>query len=483
MDKRFSRYKGYESSDSGKSHSYGSRSGGGSRASGSGGYGSGRGSSSSGGGYGSSNGSSGGYGRSTGGYGSSGGRSSGGYGGSGGGSFGRKPFGKPGFRRPMQKSRRSFGSTININLLINKVNDEALLKPVEQVIQHQFADFKIDPRIMNNIKQKGYLTPTPIQDQAIPAGLEGKDVIGLANTGTGKTAAFLVPLLNKMLDNRSQKAIILAPTRELALQINDELREFAKGFNLSSVLCTGGSNIMFQIRMLRQPFNFIIGTPGRIIDLLDRKQLFLDRFQNVVLDEADRMVDMGFINDIRMILGKLPPVRQSFFFTATLEPKVEELIRQFTKSPVKISVKNRDTSVNVDQDIVRVPQDNKAKLNILIEHLRKPGFDKVLVFGRTKHGVEKVAQALFTAGIKSDSIHGNKSQNYRIKALQKFKKGEVKVLVATDVAARGLDISAVSHVINFDIPATYDDYVHRIGRTGRADRKGIALTFVSGHGA
>lgn len=473
MDKRFSRYKGYKSSDSGESHSHGSRSGGG--------YG---GSGRSYGGYGSSGGSSSGYsgsGRggsssSGGGYGNSSGRSYG----SGGGSFGRKPFGKPGFRRPMQKSRRSFGSTININLLINKVNDEALLKPVEQVIKHQFADFKIDPRIKNNIKQKGYLTPTPIQDQAIPAGLEGKDVIGLANTGTGKTAAFLVPLLNKMLDNRSQKAIILAPTRELALQINDELREFAKGFGISSVLCTGGSNIMFQIRMLRQPFNFIIGTPGRIIDLLDRKNLFLDRFQNVVLDEADRMVDMGFINDIRMILGKLPPVRQSFFFTATLEPKVEELIRQFTHSPVKISVKNRDTAVNVDQDIVRVPQDNKAKLNILIEHLRKPGFDKVLVFGRTKHGVEKVAQALFTAGIKSDSIHGNKSQNYRIKALQRFKKGEVKVLVATDVAARGLDISAVSHVINFDIPATYDDYVHRIGRTGRADRKGIALTFVSG---
>ena len=366
-------------------------------------------------------------------------------------------------------------------MLINKVNDEALLKPVEQVIKHKFSDFKIDPRIMNNIKLKGYLTPTPIQDQAIPPGLEGKDVIGLANTGTGKTAAFLVPLLNKMLGNRMQKAIILAPTRELALQINDELREFAKGFNISSVLCTGGSNIMFQIRMLKQHFNFIIGTPGRIMDLMDRRQLFLDRFQNVVLDEADRMVDMGFINDIRMILGKLPAERQSFFFTATLDAKVEELIRQFTKNPVKISVKNRDTAVNVDQDIVRVPQDNKAKLNILIEHLRKPGFDKVLVFGRTKHGVEKVAQALFTAGIKSDSIHGNKSQNYRIKALQRFKKGEVKVLVATDVAARGLDISAVSHVINFDIPATYDDYVHRIGRTGRADQKGIALTFVSGN--
>lgn len=381
----------------------------------------------------------------------------------------------------MQKSRRVQGTTININQLISKVNDETVLKTVEQVIQHKFEDFQMDPRIKNNVKQKGYLTPTPIQDQTIPHGLAGKDVIGLANTGTGKTAAFLIPLLNKMLDNRSQKALILAPTRELALQINDELRDFGKGFNLNSILCIGGSNIMFQIRMLKHPHNFIIGTPGRILDLIDRRLLKLEQFQNVVLDEADRMVDMGFINDIRTILGKMPQQRQSFFFTATLDNKVEELIRQFTKEPVKISVKMRDTAANVDQDIVRVPQDNSAKLRILIEHLAKPGFDKVLVFGRTKHGVEKVAKALLTSGIKSDSIHGNKSQNYRQKALIRFKRGEVKVLVATDVAARGLDINGVSHVINFDIPATYDDYVHRIGRTGRADCKGIALTFVSGH--
>ena len=381
----------------------------------------------------------------------------------------------------MQKSRRVQGTTININQLISKVNDETVLKTVEQVIQHKFEDFQMDPRIKNNVKQKGYLTPTPIQDQTIPHGLAGKDVIGLANTGTGKTAAFLIPLLNKMLDNRSQKALIISPTRELALQINDELRDFGKGFNLNSILCIGGSNIMFQIRMLKHPHNFIIGTPGRILDLIDRRLLKLEQFQNVVLDEADRMVDMGFINDIRTILGKMPQQRQSFFFTATLDNKVEELIRQFTKEPVKISVKMRDTAANVDQDIVRVPQDNSAKLRILIEHLAKPGFDKVLVFGRTKHGVEKVAKALLTSGIKSDSIHGNKSQNYRQKALIRFKRGEVKVLVATDVAARGLDINGVSHVINFDIPATYDDYVHRIGRTGRADCKGIALTFVSGH--
>jgi len=394
-------------------------------------------------------------------------------------SFGGRSFGRKNFRAPMQKSRRMQGTTINVSQLISKVNTDAVIKPVEHVLQHQFADFQIDPRLKNNIKQKGYLTPTPIQDQAIPPGLQGKDVIGLANTGTGKTAAFLIPLLNKMLGNRLQKALILAPTRELALQIQEELRDFSKGFNFNSILCIGGSNIMFQIRMLRNPHNFIIGTPGRILDLIDRRLLHLEHFKNVVLDEADRMVDMGFINDIRTILGKLPKERQSFFFTATLDNKVEDLIRQFLINPVKISVKMRDTAANVDQDVIRVPQDSKAKLRILIEHLVKPGFDKVLVFGRTKHGVEKVAKALLEAGIKSDSIHGNKSQNYRQKALIRFKKGDVRVLVATDVAARGLDINGVSHVINFDIPATYDDYVHRIGRTGRMDRKGIALTFVS----
>ncbi len=433
-----------------------------------------------------SNSGSGGGGRSSGG---GGGYSRGGYGGksygggrSGGGSSyggGRSRFGKGNFRAPMQKSRRMAGSTINVSLLINKVNDDAFLKPTEHVLQHQFDDFKMDPRIKNNVKQKGYISPTPIQDVSIPVGLEGKDVIGIANTGTGKTAAFLIPLLNKMLDNRLQKALILAPTRELALQISDELREFGKGFNLASILCIGGSNIMHQIRMLRQPHNFIIGTPGRILDLIDRRLLHLEHFKNVVLDEADRMVDMGFINDIRMILSKLPKERQSFFFTATLEAKVEELIRQFMISPVKVSVKMRDTAANVEQDIVHVPKDNQGKLNVLIELLRKPGFDRVLVFGRTKHGVEKVAKALLAAGVKSDSIHGNKSQNYRQKALLRFKKGEIKALVATDVAARGLDISNVSHVINFDIPATYEDYVHRIGRTGRADRKGVALTFVT----
>jgi ATP-dependent RNA helicase RhlE len=407
------------------------------------------------------------------------GQSSGGFGGKPSWKKDRPSFGGR-FRKPMQKSRKMMGTTMNVSQLVNKLNDESTIKTVEQPIVNSFEDFLIDPKIKANIHAKGYVTPTPIQDKAIPAGLLGKDVIGIANTGTGKTAAFLIPLINKMLANRVEKCIILAPTRELAMQTHEELFDFAKGLALNSVLCIGGSNIQQQIRGLKRPYNFIIGTPGRIIDLIKRRLLVLDRFSNVVLDEADRMVDMGFINDIKLILSKLAPVRQSFFFTATLDTKVEGLIQQFLRNPEKISVKMRATAANVDQDIVRVPNDSRAKLMVLIEMLRKKEFEKVLVFGRTKHGVEKVAKGLFAAGIRADSIHGNKTQSYRMKALSRFKKNEVKVLVATDVAARGLDISAVSHVINFDIPANYDDYVHRIGRTGRADMKGIALTFVSG---
>ncbi len=406
-------------------------------------------------------------------YGSGGGR------GFGGGSSSRGGFGG-GSRRPMQKSRRIQGSTIDLKMLINKVSDDSFIRPVEHVLQHEFKDFLIDDRLKKNISDKGYISPTPIQDQSIPVGLSGKDVIGLANTGTGKTAAFLIPLINKMLLDRAQKAIILTPTRELAAQIHDELKDFAKGFNLNAVLCIGGSNIVAQARMLKSPYSFIIGTPGRIMDLMNRKWMYLDRFQNVVLDEADRMVDMGFINDMKLILGKLPKVRQSMFFTATLDKTVEGLIGQFLTNPIKISVKTRDTAANIEQDIVHVPQDKEGKMRVLIELLAQPGFEKVLIFGRTKFGVEKISRALIAAGIKADSIHGDKSQNYRLKALQRFKRSEVQVLCATDVAARGLDIKEVSHVINFDVPATYDDYVHRIGRTGRADKKGIALTFVQG---
>ena len=368
---------------------------------------------------------------------------------------------------------------MDVDQLINKVNDDAFIKPAEHVLQHQFDDFKIDLRLKRNIAEKGYISPTPIQDQAIPLGLEGRDVIGIANTGTGKTAAFLIPLINKMLGDKGEQALIVAPTRELAFQIDDELNQFAKGFGLTSVLCIGGTNLIKQQRALRHRVNFVIGTPGRLVDLMNRKSLDLHSFKNVVLDEADRMVDMGFIRDIRLLLGKLPIQRQSLFFTATLESKVEELIRKFMNNPEKVSVKIRHTSANIEQEIIHVPSNKTAKQKILTDLLHKPEFEKVLIFCRTKHGANKLVTGLHESRIKAVAIHGNKSQNYRIKALTDFKKDDIKVLVATDVAARGLDINGVSHVINYDIPANYDDYVHRIGRTGRADQHGKALTFVT----
>jgi len=345
------------------------------------------------------------------------------------------------------------------------------------VPEHQFADFHIDARLKKNISAKGYVLPTPIQDKSIPHALRGADVVGIANTGTGKTAAFLIPLINKVLVGKNERVLIMVPTRELATQIADELAGFVKGLGIYSATCVGGASIFNQMRDLRRRPQFVIGTPGRLKDLLERKVLDLSVFQTVVLDEADRMLDMGFINDMRKILALLVSPRHTLFFSATLSREVEMLIKDFLHEPVRISVKTGDTSKDVEQDVVRIPA-GKQKLEVLVELLQKPGFDKVLVFGRTKHGVEKLSKTLATRGIKTESIHGNKTQNKRQHALDLFKKDHVQVLVATDVAARGLDISGVSHVINYELPATQDDYVHRIGRTGRAGKKGVALTFI-----
>ncbi len=405
-----------------------------------------------------------------------GGRPSGGYQrGGGGGSRFRNSSGR---RGAMNKSPRLQGTTMNIDQLIKKVEVEAAAGEITYDIKNKFIDFALDSRLQKTIDQKGYTKPTPIQDQSIPYILEGRDVIGLANTGTGKTAAFLLPLINKILADRNQKVLILAPTRELAVQIQDELRAFTQGMNLYSVLCIGGTNIHHSARQIKMPFNFLIGTPGRVIDLYQRRWLFLDRFQNVVLDEADRMVDMGFINDMKLVFSQLPKAKQTLFFTATLDRAIEGLVQEFLNNPVKVSVVQRQTAANVEQDIVKV-SGNGQKIEKLVELLRQPQFEKVLVFGRTKFGVEKISKNLQDFGFKADSIHGNKSQNYRLRALRAFKAGQVQVLIATDIAARGLDINNVSHVINFDLPANYEDYVHRIGRTGRADKKGVALSLIA----
>lgn len=385
---------------------------------------------------------------------------------------------RPQGNRHGNRNRRTYvnpGLRIDVNRFINKAQPRTETKAYEP--QHHFSDFPIDERLKYTIAAKGFVAPTPIQDQSIPHVLAGKDVIGLANTGTGKTAAFLIPLINKVVRDPRERVLVMVPTRELALQIQDELFAFTKGLRVYSAFCIGGAPIGKQIGNLRRNPHFVIGTPGRLKDLIERKALNLGNFRTAVLDEADRMLDMGFIHDMKEILSLLPSPRQTLLFSATLSPAIEQLTRQFQNQPIKVSVKTGDTSANVDQDIVRYPHE-ESKLDMLHDILIQPDFQKVLIFGQTKHGVEKLAVALNERGFKAASIHGNKSQSARQIALKNFKRDEVNILVATDVAARGLDIPLVSHVINYDVPASYEDYVHRIGRTGRAGNVGKALTFV-----
>lgn len=390
---------------------------------------------------------------------------------------GRKSFGRPkfGVNRRSSKGRGKVDS-IHPSKFINK----AVATEVAPVFVplHKFSDFNIDERLKNNILGKGYEFPTPIQDKAIPHVLKNQDVVGIANTGTGKTAAFLIPLIHKVLNNQKENVLIVVPTRELALQIQEELKGFTQGMRLFSAVCVGGSPIGPQIRDLKFRNEFVIGTPGRIKDLIERKVLNLSFFNTVVLDEADRMLDMGFINDMKFMMAQMPKERHTLFFSATLSKEIEALIEDFLKNPVSIFVKTGDTSKNVDQDVVRVPN-GENKIDILHTMLVKPEFSKVVIFGRTKHGVERLSNTLRERGFKSESIHGDKNQSARQRALKTFKDDKTQILVATDVAARGLDINDVSHVINFDLPATYDDYVHRIGRTGRAGKKGKAYTFIN----
>jgi len=390
-------------------------------------------------------------------------------------SSGGRPSPSRGGNRGGGGGKRGFQEmNVDLSKLINKA------QPAEDtavyVSTHAFADFAIEESLKKNIIGKGYVHPTPIQDQAIPYVLEGRDIVGIANTGTGKTAAFLVPLIDKVLKHRDERVLIMVPTRELAIQIEMEFYGFAKQLQVHAVTCVGGAGIEPQMRGLRRNPNFVIGTPGRLKDLMERRSLNLSNFGTVVLDEADRMLDMGFINDMREIMSTMPSKRHTLFFSATLSRDIEALIGAFLNNPARVSVKTRDTAHTIDQDVIRVAPGGKFEK--LVELLGEPSFDKVVIFGRTKHGVERLANDLCHRGIKAESIHGDKTHGRRQKALGLFKQDHVQVLVATDVAARGLDINGVSHVINYDLPATYEDYTHRIGRTGRAGATGKALTFI-----
>jgi ATP-dependent RNA helicase RhlE len=343
--------------------------------------------------------------------------------------------------------------------------------------QHKFSDFAIHEKLKANIADKGYVHPTPIQDGAIPHVLKGRDVIGLANTGTGKTAAFLIPLINKAFHHKKERVLILVPTRELAVQIEEEFQGFSKGSGLVAALLIGGAHMDRQIRTLRQEPGFIIGTPGRVKDLIERGHLDLSPINNVVLDEVDRMLDMGFIKDIKYLLSLVQEKRQSLFFSATMEKGARDLMGGFLKDPVTVAIKSRATSENVDQDIVHVAS-REEKIETLHEILLQPECKKTVIFVRTKRGADRLGKMLAKRGFKAGAIHGDLSQGQRQRAITQFRDGRMTVLVATDVAARGLDIDGVTHVINYDLPSTYEDYIHRIGRTGRGSNAGSALTFV-----
>lgn len=395
---------------------------------------------------------------------------------SGGSRFGNRPSSgsRNGFGGRGGGRKKFLGEHIDISKFVNRATTV-----VEEVYTptHTFADFKVDPKLKENIAKRGFVIPSPIQDQSIPNALLGRDIIGLANTGTGKTAAFLIPTLNKILADKKHKAIIITPTRELAIQIQKECIELAKGLAIFNVTCVGGAPIRAQIMALSRTHNIVIGTPGRLKDLLDRGNLNISNVSTVVLDEADRMLDMGFIDDVKYFLKHIPENRQMLLFSATMAPAIESLVHNFLKNPVKISVKTRDTSKNVDQDVVRVA-DKTKKLDILCELLTSPEFSKVLIFAETKRSVDRLEKDLISRRYRAEAIHGDKRHNERQRALAAFSTGKNQILIATDVAARGLDISGVTHVINYEIPQSYDTYVHRIGRTGRADKKGKALTFI-----
>ncbi len=341
--------------------------------------------------------------------------------------------------------------------------------------KHTFHDFGLVDDLVRAIDDMNLVTPSPIQDQIIPHILEGRDVVGLAATGTGKTAAFLIPTINKTLKQRSRLTLILAPTRELAIQVQDELKKLTPRMGIYSTVCVGGMNIRPQIMNLKRKNHFIIGTPGRVQDLIDRGHIKPGAFSTIILDEADRMLDMGFIHDMRRILKDVPVERETLFFSATMSKSIEGLIHEFLRDPITVSVKKRDITASITQDVVYYEPHHK--FDLLVTLLGKPELEKVIIFGAMKHSVEKLSEELRALGLKAEAIHGNKNHMQRQRSLQNFKAGKANILVATDVAARGIHVDNVTHVINYDLPNTFEDYVHRIGRTGRADKLGTAITF------
>lgn len=369
------------------------------------------------------------------------------------------------------------GDRLNHDMYISKAVNTSTAQDFIYEKQMTFSDFPLHPQLLRNISARNYVHPTKIQAQVITPILDKKDVLGQAITGSGKTAAFLVPTINDLIHNPKKKCLIVVPTRELANQIQAEFKLFAQSTPVNDVLIVGGASYSTQIKLLKRNHQFVIATPGRLLDLYKQKYLNFEDFGMIILDEVDQMLDMGFINDIKLIISKLKPIRQSLFFSATMTPKIKEIATSLLKDPITFELTQQVAVKNVEQNVVKI-NPAKGKVETLHELLINTEFQRVLVFSRTKRGADEVAAALRKRGHKADSLHGNKSLGQRTKILSMFKRDEIDVLIATDVASRGIDVPNISHVINYDEPATYADYIHRIGRTGRVGKKGCALTFV-----
>ncbi len=345
-----------------------------------------------------------------------------------------------------------------------------------------FSSLKLHPTILDSLKKKGYTTPTPIQAMSIPLLLEGHDMLGIAQTGTGKTAAFSLPILNNLSKKKIRpkpyhmRCLILTPTRELAAQIEENIQNYGEGLGLTSTVIFGGVSASPQVRKLKKGVDIVTATPGRLLDLMGEGHLDVSMIETFVLDEADRMLDMGFIHDVKKIIAKIPAQRQTLLFSATMPSDIVELSKKLLKNPKRVEVTPESTTVEkIDQRICHVEKVNKPTL--LKTLLEDSAIKQVLVFTRTKHGANRVVQNLEKVGIESAAIHGNKSQGARERALNGFRDGSLRVLVATDIAARGIDVSTITHVINYDLPDDPKSYVHRIGRTARAGRDGVAISF------
>lgn len=377
-------------------------------------------------------------------------------------------------RSARRKSKPDYKTAFDISKMINKA------RPIQEVryqSARSFADFPIDRRLLRNIEAMGFTHPTEIQDKSYEhiAGL--RDLIGIATTGTGKTAAFLIPIINSLLTEQPFVTMVMVPTRELALQVEQEWRKLSEGFRLFVATVIGGQSLGNDIRKLRKLNHLIVGTPGRLVDLTNRGVIQPEKISVLVLDEFDRMLDMGFTKDVKFLTEKMVNRDQTLLFSATIDNSQQAIIQNLMNNPIEIKVSSGKLAADhIEQDVIRVNREDR--FSKLLEMVQSSEFDKVMVFAETKHFVAKIAQDLKNSGIAVDEIHGDKTQGYRQKALANFKSGKVKVLVATDVAARGLDISNVTHVINYEMPNNYETYIHRIGRTGRAGKTGMAYTFV-----